>query len=147
MKLNSKIMLVKNIKVDRNYINVLSYTEKQMLELCEQNMVASRDDYSFIRTNNSIMTGFTYAQCLQANYIAFQNSDYSNKWFFAWIEDIIFKGDETTEIKYTVDVWSTWFSYWDKNKSCYITRQHVNDDTIGSNTKPEPVNLRFILCS
>ena len=147
MKLNSKIMLVKNIKVDRNYINVLSYSESQMLALCEQNMVASRDDYSFIRLNNSIMTGFTYAQCLQANYIAFQNSDYSNKWFFAWIDDIIFKGDETTEIKYTVDAWSTWFSYWTKNKSCYVIRQHVNDDTVGSNTKPEPVNLRFILCS
>ena len=141
MKLNSKIMLVKNIKVDRNYINVLSYSESQMLALCEQNMVASRDDYSFIRSNNSIMTGFTYAQCLQANYIAFQNSDYSNKWFFAWIDDVIFKGNETTEIKYTVDAWSTWFSYWTKNKSCYVIRQHINDDTVGSNTKPEPVNL------
>ena len=37
VKLNSEIYLVKNIKMDRNYINVLSYSENQMLDLCRQN--------------------------------------------------------------------------------------------------------------
>ena len=29
--MNSKIILVKNIKLDRNYINVLSYTENKII--------------------------------------------------------------------------------------------------------------------
>ena len=73
-----------------------------MLELCQSNLVAQADNYSFLRPTGSIMAGFTYAQCLQANYIAFQNPDYSNKWFFAWIDDVIYKGDKNTEITFTI---------------------------------------------
>lgn len=140
-KLNSEIILVKNIKLDKNYINVLSYSESKMLELCRKNAVNTSYDYSFIRQNkNSIYTNFTYDQCLKANYIAFQNKDYSNKWFFAFIEDIVYKGDNNTEIIYKIDSWSTWFDYWQK-KPCHINRQHVNNDTIGQHTVPENLDI------
>ena len=36
---NSKIILAKNINVDREYINVLDYTEEEMLALVRQNKV------------------------------------------------------------------------------------------------------------
>lgn len=142
--MNSKILLVKNIHIDRQYTNVLSYSEAQMLELCQANLVAQADNYSFLRPTGSIMAGFTYAQCLQANYIAFQNPDYSNKWFFAWIDDIIYKGDKNTEITFTVDAWSTWFDKWQK-KTCFINRQHVNDDTIGLHTIPENLDVGEVI--
>lgn len=142
--MNSKILLVKNIHIDRQYTNVLSYSETQMLELCQANLVAQADNYSFLRPTGSIMAGFTYAQCLQANYIAFQNPDYSNKWFFAWIDDVIYKGDKNTEITFTVDAWSTWFDKWQK-KTCFINRQHTNDDTIGLHTIPENLDVGEVI--
>ena len=142
--MNSKILLVKNIHIDRQYTNVLSYSEAQMLELCQSNLVAQADNYSFLRPTGSIMAGFTYAQCLQANYIAFQNPDYSNKWFFAWIDDVIYKGDKNTEITFTVDAWSTWFDKWQK-KTCFINRQHVLNDTIGNNLIDENLNVGDVI--
>ena len=142
--MNSKILLVKNIHIDRQYTNVLSYSETQMLELCQANLVAQADNYSFLRPTGSIMAGFTYAQCLQANYIAFQNPDYSNKWFFAWIDDVIYKGDKNTEITFTVDAWSTWFDKWQK-KTCFINRQHVLNDTIGNNLIDENLNVGDVI--
>jgi hypothetical protein len=144
--MNSKIILVKNINIDKQYTNVLSYTEPQMLELCRSqgHLVAQADNYSFLRNTGTIMAGFTYAQCLQANYIAFQNPDYSNKWFFAWIDDVIYKGDKNTEITFTVDAWSTWFDKWNK-KVCFINRQHVNDDTIGLHTIPENLDVGEVI--
>lgn len=142
--MNSKILLVKNIHIDRQYTNVLSYSEAQMLELCQANLVAQADNYSFLRPTGSIMAGFTYAQCLQANYIAFQNPDYSNKWFFAWIDDVIYKGDKNTEITFTVDAWSTWFDKWQK-KTCFINRQHTNNDTIGLHTIPENLDVGEVI--
>lgn len=142
--MNSKILLVKNIHIDRQYTNVLSYKEAQMLELCQANLVAQADNYSFLRPTGSIMAGFTYSQCLQANYIAFQNPDYSNKWFFAWIDDVIYKGEKNTEITFTVDAWSTWFDKWQK-KTCFINRQHTNDDTIGLHTVPENLDVGEVI--
>ena len=133
--------------LDRNYKNVLNYTEQQMLTLCNSNdiKIAERSNYSFIRQNgNSIYTDFTYSQCIQANYIAFQNPDYSNKWFFAWIDEVIYKGDNNCELKYTIDDWSTWFPKINL-KPCFIAREHVLDDTIGSNTIDEGLDVGKII--
>lgn len=143
--MNSKIILVKNIHLDRQYTNVLDYTEAQMLELCTQNMITQANDYSFIRTSRTIMTNFKYSDALKANYIAFQNPDYSNKWFFAWIDDVIYKGNYNTEISYTIDSWSTWFDYW-KPKTCLVTREHVNNDEVGLHTVPENLEIGQLIC-
>lgn len=143
--MNSKIILSKGIKMDRNYNNVLNYTENQLLTLMQDNshLVAYSNSYSFINKEdrNSIFVKFSYNQCLQANYIAFQNPDYSNKWFFAWIDDVIFKGSTNgCEITFTIDSWSTWFNKV-TTKPCFIVREHVNDDTIGINTIPENLDV------
>lgn len=142
---NSQIIMCKNIKLDRNYNNVLNYTEAQMLSLCRANQVASASNYSFIRERGTIKTHFPYAQCLQSNYIAFQNPDYSNKWFFAWIDNVDYKSDGCGEISFTIDEWSTWF-----NKvniaDCFVVREHVNDDTIGLHTIPENLDVGDVIC-
>ena len=144
--MNSKIILAKNIHIDKQYTNVLSYKNSDMLSLLtsQSHFVAQAENYSFLRPTGTIMAGFTYEQCLQANYIAFQNPDYSNKWFFAWIDDVIYKGDKNTEITFTVDAWSTWFDNWTK-KPCFINRQHVNDDTIGLHTIPENLDVGEVI--
>ncbi len=144
--LKSEIILCKNIRLDKSYVNVLNYTENQMLSLCRSNdhLVARDDDYSFIRNTGNIFTNFTYSQCLQANYIAFQNKDYSNKWFFAFVDDVIYKGDSNTEIRYTIDAWATWFDKW-SIKKCFIERQHENVDTIGSNLVEENLNVGDVI--
>lgn len=136
--LKSKVILAKNINIDKNYINVLNYSESEMVSLVSSSshIVASRDDYQFIRANGTIFVDIPYSTCLESNYIAFQNKDYSNKWFFGWIDDVIFNSDKNCEIKYTIDYWSTWFSYWEQ-KPCFVKREHVNDDTIGANTIDE----------
>lgn len=138
---NSRVILCSGINLDREYVNVLNYTEQQMLNLCLANKVAEVSDYSFIRQNkDSLRTSFTYSQVLNSNYIAFQNKDYDNKWFFAFIDDVIYRGDKCTEIVYTIDSWSTWFNKL-TIKSCFVKRHHVNDDTIGLNTVPENLNV------
>lgn len=142
--MNSQIILVKDINIDKDYVNVLNYTESQMLALCQANAVASANNYSFLRPTGTIFAGFTYSQCLQANYIAFQNPDYDNKWFFAWIDDVIYKSDKNCEIKFTIDAWSTWFDKWTP-KTCFINRQHTNDDTIGANTIPENLDVGEVI--
>lgn len=138
--MNGKIILAKNIKIDKQYKNVLSYSENEMVNLCIKNAVVSSEDYSFIKTTGQIITNFTYEQCLKSNYIAFQNPSYSNKWFFAWIDDVVYRGENNTEILYTIDAFSTFYDKWNK-KSCFINRQHTNNDAIGLNTVPENLDV------
>lgn len=139
--MNSRIILAKGINMDRSYNNVIDYTENQMLTLLrsEAHLVREASDYTFIRGTGTLDTQFTYAECLGSNYMAFQNPDYSNKWFFAWIDEVQYRGNYNTRIIYTIDAWSTWFSDWTAKK-CFINRHHVNDDSIGANLIEEPVN-------
>ena len=140
MVLNSKIYLAKNIKLDSNYKNVLSYNEDSMLNLVMSNSIASSDTYQFIRERNSIHVDFKYSDCVEANYIAYQNPDYSNKWFFAFIDEVNYKSNSSTEIKFTIDVWSTWYGKWNP-KECFIEREHIIDDSIGNNIVAENLEL------
>ena len=139
--LHSEIYLCHNIKMDRSYKNVLNYTAENLRSLCNTNRIASRNTYSFIKHGeNRIMVDFSYSDCLSANYIAFQNYDYSNKWFFAFIDKVEYVNDGTSIINFTVDEWSTWFN--DLTiKNCFVVREHVSDDTLGLHTIPEGLEL------
>lgn len=134
---NSQIIISKNIKLDKSYKDVLDYTESEMVALCRANAVATDSSYSFIRSEKGVIkTSFSYNDALKCNYMAFQNPDYSNKWFFAFIDDVEYANDGTAKIYYTIDEYSTWFDYWNP-ESCFVIREHVNDDTVGLHTVPE----------
>ena len=135
---NSKIILCSNILLDKEYHNVLNYTEQTMLSLINSKKIAENTHYSFIRETGTILVNFSYETCLQANYMAYQNPDYSNKWFFAWIDKVSYKNENTTEISFIIDVWSTWFSSTTRKK-CFVLREHVSNDALGVITVPENV--------
>lgn len=137
--MNSIIILCKDIKLDREYKNVLNYSEQEMLNLCtsSNHLINRANNYSFIpKEENKIKVNFPFLECQKADYIAFQNPMYSNKWFFAFIDKIKYFSNNMTEITYTIDSWSTWFSYWGV-KPCFVEREHTNNDEIGANTYPE----------
>lgn len=142
MARNSKIILAKNIKLDKNYKSVLNYNETQMINLLidNSNLVYKNNSYNFIKDRGTIQVNAIYTQAIQSNYMAFQNPDYSNKWFFAFVDEVIFLSPQSVEIKYTIDIWTTWFSYWTP-KACLVLREHVIDDTVGLNTVPETIEL------
>lgn len=131
--INSKIILCQGINLDKDQVNVLSYSENEMVALCEDKAIARDLHYSFIdEAKQIIYCSFPYDTCLKANYIAFQNPNYSNKWFFAFVENVVYKGDRNTEIHFKVDSWSTWFSYITP-KTSFVVREHTNDDSVGAN--------------
>lgn len=146
-ELNTRVILSKGIKLDRELKNVLNYTETEMLNLLtsQTHIVAQTNKASFINPTGVIKVPFTYSQCLQSNYIAFQNPNYSNKWFFAFIDNVTFRSKNMQEIRYTVDSWSTWFSKL-TIKPCFVVREHVNDDTIGLHTLDENIGVGEVVC-
>lgn len=72
------------------------------------------------------------------NYIAWQNGA-SGKWWFAFVQETRYLNDDVSNLVIEVDVFQTWwFSL--TPKACYVEREHVSDDTIGSNILDEPVD-------
>lgn len=135
--LNSKIYICNGIKLDKTYKNVVNYSESNMISLCQANKVKEANNYSFIKHGvNKIQVDFTYSECLRCNYMAFQNYDYNNKWFFAFIDSIEYVSNACTIINFTVDEFATWFTSVTV-KPCFVVREHVNNDTLGLHTIDE----------
>lgn len=138
---NSKVIMAKNIKLDKAYKNVLSYSESAMLSLVSANAVQSFNNCSFLRKGeNSLGIDMSYDNALKCNYMAFQNPDYSNKWFFAFIDSIEYISNSAVKVNYTIDEFATWYSYWYPS-ACFVEREHTNDDTVGNNLIPEGLEL------
>lgn len=143
-----KVIIAKNIKLNKSYKDVLDYTEQEMLNLVNSKKVAETSSASFIRVGDNVIdTDFTYNDALKCNYIALQNPSYSNKWFFGFIDSVEYISNGNARIHYTIDEHSTWFDYW-TSKACFVIREHVNNDSFGLHTVPEDLETgEYISCN
>ena len=74
------------------------------------------------------------------NYLAFQNSAYGNKWFYAFITGVEYKNDKASEVTFEIDDMQTYLFDVDL-KECFVEREHSSVDTVGSSITAEPVDL------
>lgn len=136
-----KVIMAQKIRMDREYKNVISYDEGEVVTLLTNNAIATFNNCSFLYPGKNIITlDMTYGNAIKCNYIGFQNPDYSNKWFFGFIDEIEYVADKTVNVHFTIDEFTTWYSYWSP-EPCYVEREHANTDVAGDNLIPEQLEL------
>ena len=143
--MDSKLILCSGIKLDKSYTNVVNYTLSQMLTLCENKARYTQNNYNYIDyVKNEVKVDCDYNVAIECNYLAFQNPRHGNKWYFAFIDTVQYMSEKQCTVRFSIDVWSTFFEDWTQ-KPCLVEREHVNDDTIGLHTIDEGIAVnRFI---
>ena len=94
------------------------------------------DDFSYQRKDSTIRYEAHIDSIRGYNYCVYRNSNYGNKWFYAFITDMQYVNDNVTLITVKTDVWQSWM-FDIEVKASYVKREHVNDDSIGANTLDE----------
>lgn len=94
------------------------------------------DNFTYQRADGVIRYPAHIDNIITYNYCMYQNENYTNKWFYAFITDMRYINDNMTEISIKTDVYQTWQFDIDIMTS-YVEREHVNDDSVGANTFPE----------
>lgn len=102
-------------------------------------------DFSYIRKENSISVPFHIDELWNCNYIMYQNENYSNKWFYAFVTKHEYINNNVTKLYFETDVFQTWFLSCTLNQS-FVVREHVADDTIGLHTVDENLNIGEVIC-
>ena len=97
-------------------------------------------DFSYQRKDGIIRFPGCVDDLYGYNYVMYKNKNYGDKWFYAFITNMEFANSETTFISIKTDVFQTW-QFALKYKPSFIEREHTNDDTPGSNTVPEGLEL------
>ena len=113
------------------YFKSLPYTE---LEEC-----------SYIRKDNIIRFPAHIDDIIEYNYVMYQNENYSNKWFYAYITDMKYENDGLTYITIKTDVFQTW-QFDIVYKKMFVEREHVNSDNVGEHTVPEGLETGEYIC-
>ena len=114
-----------------NFINAtVQYTYFNSLTKIESS------NFSYQRKDNVIRYPAHIDSIIEYNYVMYQNHNYTNKWFYAYIVRMEYVNDNMTNIYIKNDVWQTWQFDITFMRS-FIEREHVNDDTQGLHTVPE----------
>lgn len=132
----TKVYLL-NVPLESDYKNTLYFANAQAQQTYFQSrIVRSYTDFSYQRKDHIIRIPEEYDNIYHVNYVMYQNTAYSNKWFYAFITDLKYVNDGMTEAVIETDVMQTWmFDY--TVKASFVEREHVDDDTIGLHTYPE----------
>ena len=98
------------------------------------------ENFTYQRKDGTIRYGANFDSLINYNYVMYRNDAYSNKWFYAFITGMEYLNDNVTAISIKTDVFQTWqfdLTY----KRTFVEREHVTDDTVGSNTIDEGLEL------
>lgn len=94
------------------------------------------DDFTYQRKDYTIRYPACIDDIINYNYVMYQNSEYTDKWFYATIENMTWINDHVTAITIKTDAYQT-FMFDLTFKASFVVREHVNDDTLGLHTMPE----------
>lgn len=133
----TQLRVLKNVHLDNKYEHTYTFNSENE----QQNFFLSKTKYLYtdltpISVNNQIRLPIVSDNLYDCNYIMYQNANFGNKWFYAFITDIQFININMTIINVEIDVIQTWYFDYTLLPS-FVVREHTNNDTIGANLVPE----------
>lgn len=125
LKLDNKNQITfSNLTSQYNYFSSLPYLE------VEGSMYQRKD--------SSIYYPGLYDDLFEYDYVMYQNDNYNDKWFYAYITGMEYINDNMTRISIATDVFQTW-QFDLVYKASYVEREmiDVSSDVPGANLNPE----------
>ena len=138
---DTKLYIISGCPCDPDYEHTLYWPNKEGQHAYFMTKAKYRlDTMSYQRSKRGrIRVQYKVEDLYDCNYLAFQNSAFGNKWFYAFIDDVTYVNNITSEISYTIDVIQTWITDM-QLQQCFVEREHSATDAIGDNIIPENID-------
>ena len=147
-----KLQLYSGIKLDNTYQHALSFANESAREsffgntgtgsLMKHNLTARQ--YQRV-TSGVCEVSLSIDKVYDVNYMRFQNSDFSNNWFYAFVRNVEYVNDNNSRIYYEIDVLTTFYFDWGY-LPCFVEREHAATDSPGDNIVDEPIKFNEPEC-
>lgn len=96
---------------------------------------------TYVRENrNRVRVQLPMQTMYNRQYMRFKNTGFVDKWFYAFIIQVEYINNVTTEVVYEMDYIMTWMGSFTLGQ-CYIERQHSTTDVIGDNIIEENLEI------
>lgn len=125
---NGQIRFLTQIPIDANYENSLDFLSEveQRTYFLSQQPVHTMLGATRIR-DGVIAVNSLADNLLSANYMMFQNTNFSNKWFYAFITNIEYVNNNMSHVYYQIDDIQTWL-FDVQLAQCFVEREHTATD-------------------
>lgn len=139
---NTTIYILNNIPLNKSYEHTVYYPDKDtQAQAFMKYKKYTLTDYSYQRSQlGTIRVQLKYEQLIDCNYLMFKNTNFENKWFYAFITGIGYVNNDVTDVYYDLDVMQTWCYDYTFGKT-FVERHHDAYDRLYGNTVPEGLEL------
>lgn len=132
-----------NVPFNSDYKNILYFGNDTTRQF---NTFSSRALYHYSNLNIVVKNGVfilkgTTDNFDKCNYLMYKSQN-DERWYYAFIDEVLYNSYQTTKIYHTLDVWQTYHTT-AKFNSCFIERGHIkkSEDEIGRWIAPEPIGF------
>ena len=144
----TKVYLL-SVPLEKDYAHTLWFSSALAQSNYFQGRVQKRyDDFTYQRKDNIIRVPdqIDTLYKLGVNYVMYQNPEYNDKWFYAFITNMQYINDGRTDITIQTDCLQTWM-FEKVLKPCFVEREHAAVDTVGAHTIDEGLELGEYICN
>ena len=135
-----------NVPLEADQKNQLHFgSVSEQTNYFESTVVKELTGFTFVRRDSAIRCPENIEDLYNCNYVMYQNSHFTDKWFYAFITELEYLNDAVTAIHIKTDVFQTWMFEAEILPS-FVIREHTNNDAIGANTIPENLEIGPYMC-
>lgn len=138
---NSQVWFCSNIPFDMGYRHTKLYATKaeQFTDISGKS-VFTVDNCSYFRDSKRIRVTIPMSIAYTVNYLVYKNTNFENKYFYAFVTSCNYVNNEVCEFTFEIDVIQTWmFDY--EIRPSFVVRQHIANDAIGASLTEESFEI------
>lgn len=146
----TKVYLM-NTLLEKDYAHTMYFSSEAAQRTWFQKRIQSAmtfTDFSYQRKDHIIRVPKHIDSLFAAkiNYCMYQNTEYSNKWFYAFVTDMKYVDDGRTDVYIKTDCIQTWM-FDITVKHSFVEREHAATDEPGDHTIDEGLELGEYVCN
>lgn len=145
---NTSIRFLTDVPLDPDYENTLYFpTRAAQTEYFLSKGATIFEKNSYQRAGKGVLKvgaildelgGSAIQSLFRSSYMMFKNTNFENKWFYAFVDKVEYINNNTVSVRYHLDVIQTWLlDFINSFNDCLIEREHTVTDVAGENLVPE----------
>lgn len=141
---NSKIVLLQNdLELDnKNQITFANKNDQYNYFFTQTQTKIEYDHLTYIREESYVVVPDNYDNLIKYNYAMYQNTEFSEKWYYAFIVKAEYATHNSTYLYLIPDEWQNYQNQIQFLES-FVEREHINvsEDIAGANLLPESLEI------
>lgn len=135
---NSIIYIYKGVPLIKGGTEVLYEYQDNAIQVLQSFIHRTFFQYYYVRENRQyVRIKATMPELEGCNYLAFRNASNGDKWFFGFIDRLVYINDNTVEVEFTIDPFPTYRGDCSLTDYTYVIRNTVLQDIARQNLQPD----------